>query len=68
MPQVLSAIMSEQKEAQIEATRKIRILLSLQNDPPFDLVISSPGLITRIISFLDAFDTPQLQLEALVCY
>ena len=67
MPLLLAAIMSDQREPQTEATRKIRMLLSLENNPPFDQVVNSPGLVGKIVSFLDCFDFPQLQLEAAWC-
>lgn len=60
--------MSDQRAIQTEATRKIRMILSLENNPPIERVLSSsPDLIPRLISFLDCYDSPQLQLEAAWC-
>jgi hypothetical protein len=56
--------LSDVPEYQIEATRKIRMLLSLENDPPIDQALQFPGLIPRLVSFLECFDIPPLQLEA----
>lgn len=60
--------MSDQRSIQTEATRKVRMVLSLENNPPIEQVLSSsPDLIPRLISFLDCYDSPQLQLEAAWC-
>jgi len=47
----------------LEATTKIRKLLSIENNPPIQDVIDA-GLVTRLIEFLRRNDSPALQFEA----
>jgi importin subunit alpha-6/7 len=66
-PQLLHAIWGDSIGDQADATSKLRILLSLERDPPIQLVVQSPGLVQRLVQFLGCVSNPQLQLEAAWC-
>eukprot|EP00993_Chasmostoma_nieuportense_P000007 NODE_1006_length_1714_cov_81.601764_g944_i0.p1 GENE.NODE_1006_length_1714_cov_81.601764_g944_i0~~NODE_1006_length_1714_cov_81.601764_g944_i0.p1 ORF type:complete len:537 (-),score=136.05 NODE_1006_length_1714_cov_81.601764_g944_i0:103-1662(-) len=62
LPQLVVAIHSDDKEAQLSATLHFRKLLSIEHNPPIDEVIAT-GVVPRLIQFLQS-DNPQLQFEA----
>eukprot|EP01012_Entosiphon_sulcatum_P048046 TRINITY_DN65_c0_g1_i3.p1 TRINITY_DN65_c0_g1~~TRINITY_DN65_c0_g1_i3.p1 ORF type:complete len:575 (-),score=165.64 TRINITY_DN65_c0_g1_i3:1111-2835(-) len=64
LPQLVQGVNnSDNLNVQIECTRHIRKLLSLENCPPIDEVIGS-GVVPRFITFLQREDSPALQFEA----
>ena len=64
IPELMQQIMSNVSDLETEATRKFRILLSLEHDPPIEQIVQIPGLIKKLISFLDYYQNPVVQLEA----
>jgi Armadillo/beta-catenin-like repeat len=56
--------MSGDAEAQLEATTCIRKLLSLERRPPIDEVVKQPGVVHRLVAFLNADHDQKLQFEA----
>lgn len=61
-PELVQAVFSEDPTRQIEATTKLRKLLSKEDNPPIDRIIQS-GVVPRFVEFL-AGPHPALQFEA----
>eukprot|EP00210_Caulerpa_lentillifera_P003263 g3114.t1 len=54
---------AENAQEQFEATQKFRKILSIERNPPIDVVIKQ-GVIPRFVQFLKRHDFPKLQFEA----
>jgi len=57
------AVMGPDPEIQQKATQQFRRLLSMEKNPPIDLVIQS-GVVNRFVQFLHMPEHPTLQFEA----
>ncbi|KDD73677.1 hypothetical protein H632_c1936p0 [Helicosporidium sp. ATCC 50920] len=63
LPAMVAGVMSEDPQAQLEATTQFRKLLSIERNPPIEEVIAQ-GVIPRFVQFLQRSDAPALQFEA----
>jgi len=63
LQEMVQAVMSEDRAAQLDATTRFRKLLSIEHSPPIQEVIQA-GVVPRFIQFLKCYDNPQLQFEA----
>jgi importin subunit alpha-1 len=63
LPQLIVDISSNDISRQIEATSKVRKLLSIEKSPPIQEVIDA-NLVPKLVEFLKYNDQPQLQFEA----
>jgi len=63
LQEMVQAVMSEDRAAQLDATTRFRKLLSIERSPPIQEVIQA-GVVPRFIQFLKCYDNPQLQFEA----
>ncbi|XP_010522816.1 PREDICTED: importin subunit alpha-3 isoform X2 [Tarenaya hassleriana] len=63
LPNMVAAIWSEDRNAQLVATSYIQRLLSIERNPAIQEVIQS-GVVPRIVQFLSVDDFPRLQFEA----
>ena len=57
-------VWSENSRKQFEATQRFRKILSLENNPPIDVVVRQ-GIVPRFVDFCQRSDLPKLQFEAL---
>ncbi|EIW68950.1 importin alpha subunit [Tremella mesenterica] len=62
LPQMLAAVLSQDPNAQLEATMKFRKLLSKEKSPPIDRVIEC-GVVPRFVEFLQS-NNAMIQFEA----
>ena len=53
---------SDNDKVQLESCRRIRSLLSVDQNPPVDAVIAT-GVVPRLVQFLNVNDNEQLQFE-----
>jgi HEAT repeat protein len=60
---LIKQVASDDKEAQFTATQALRKLLSVENNPPIQEVIST-GVVPRLVEFLKDISRPELQFEA----
>jgi len=56
-------VFGDDLEAQFTSTQHFRRILSIEKNPPIDLVIKS-DVIPRFVEFLEFDDNPHLQFEA----
>ncbi|XP_047333748.1 importin subunit alpha-like [Impatiens glandulifera] len=63
LPAMVTAVWSEDRNLQLEATSQFRKLLSIERNPPIEEVVKS-GVIPRLVQFLARDDYSQLQFEA----
>ncbi|KAL3750061.1 hypothetical protein ACJRO7_011097 [Eucalyptus globulus] len=63
LPNMVAAVLSNDKSLQLDATTQFRKLLSIERSPPIEEVIQS-GVVPRFVEFLMKEDFPQLQFEA----
>merc|ERR1719444_635737 len=56
-------VMSEDHQAQFEATQQFRKLLSIEQNPPIQEVIAA-GVVPRFVQFLKEVARPDLQFES----
>eukprot|EP01018_Ginkgo_biloba_P008271 Gb_19762 [translate_table: standard] len=63
LPALVGGVMSEDPSAQLEATTQFRKLLSIERNPPIEIIIKA-GVVPRFVEFLQRSDMPQLQFEA----
>jgi len=63
LQEMVQAVLSEDRAAQLDATTRFRKLLSIERNPPIQEVISA-GVVPRFIQFLKCYDNHQLQFEA----
>lgn len=57
-------VWSDDGRKQFEATQRFRKILSLENNPPIDVVVRQ-GIVPRFVDFCRRTDLPALQFEAL---
>lgn len=81
--EMVQAVLTEDRAAQLEATTRFRKLLSIgtnhlsepvlltcfiaERNPPIQEVIGA-GVVPRFIQFLKCYDNPQLQVAYLACH
>jgi len=63
LPQLVAGVMSNDPQAQVEATTHFRKLLSIERNPPIQEVIDS-GVVPRFVQLLTYNHMPHLQFEA----
>lgn len=63
IPALSQALMSDDPQAQFNATQQYRKLLSIEQNPPIQEVIAA-GVVPRFVSFLQEVSRPDLQFEA----
>lgn len=63
LPNMIGQLMSDNKDAQLQATQMFRKLLSKDPNPPIDEVIEA-GVIPRLVEFLQRAEENVLQFEA----
>mmetsp|Transcript_248 Transcript_248/g.642 ORF Transcript_248/g.642 Transcript_248/m.642 type:complete len:490 (-) Transcript_248:43-1512(-) len=63
IPQLSQMLLSEDPQAQLDATLTFRKLLSLEQNPPIQEVIAA-GIVPRFVHFLKEVQRPNLQFEA----
>ncbi|KAJ1687667.1 hypothetical protein LUZ63_019057 [Rhynchospora breviuscula] len=63
LPDMVSAVYSDDNSLQLEGTTQFRKLLSIERSPPIEEVIAA-GVVPRFVEFLTREDYPQLQFEA----
>lgn len=56
--------MNGTKNQQLMGTEMVRKLLSVERSPPIQEVIDAPGLLKKMVEFLDDKQHPKLQFEA----
>lgn len=57
-------LMSDNAEMQLEATTCLRKLLSIEKRPPIQEVVQHPGVVQRLVMFLNNDQLQKLQFEA----
>ena len=50
-------------EQQLEADKKLRMLLSMKDNPPIQEIINRKRIVPCLVQYLQRYDSPQLQLE-----
>eukprot|EP00441_Pelagodinium_beii_P018080 CAMPEP_0197658834 /NCGR_PEP_ID=MMETSP1338-20131121/45470_1 /TAXON_ID=43686 ORGANISM="Pelagodinium beii, Strain RCC1491" /NCGR_SAMPLE_ID=MMETSP1338 /ASSEMBLY_ACC=CAM_ASM_000754 /LENGTH=544 /DNA_ID=CAMNT_0043235497 /DNA_START=54 /DNA_END=1688 /DNA_ORIENTATION=- len=63
IPGLSQALMSDDPQAQFNATQQFRKLLSIEQNPPIQEVIMA-GVVPRFVQFLKEINRPDLQFEA----
>lgn len=63
LPNIVAQLMSDNNEAQLQATQYIRKMLSKDPNPPIGKVIEA-GVVPRLVEFLKRTDDHLLQFEA----
>jgi len=63
IPALSQAIMTDDPQAQFNATQQFRKLLSIEQNPPIQEVIQA-GVVPRFVQFLKEINRPDLQFEA----
>jgi len=63
IPALSQALMSDDPQAQFNATQQFRKLLSIEQNPPISEVINA-GVVPRFVQFLKEINRPDLQFEA----
>lgn len=63
LPEMVNGIMSNDTELQKRYAMLFRRLLSIERNPPIDLVIKA-GVVPKFVEFLQRNDSPTLQFEA----
>jgi len=63
LPMILDAVRSDNVQRQLQGTRQIRKLLSVERNPPIDDVIAT-GVIPTLVQYLTVNHLPDLQFEA----
>ena len=60
----VSKLMSDNLDAQLEATSYFRKLLSIEKRPPIEDVVRQPNVVRRLVEFLGYDHNQRLQFEA----
>ncbi|CAE7922112.1 unnamed protein product [Symbiodinium necroappetens] len=63
IPALSQALLSDDPQAQFNATQQFRKLLSIEQNPPISEVINA-GVVPRFVQFLKEINRPDLQFEA----
>lgn len=63
IPALSQMLLSDDPQAQFNATQQFRKLLSIENNPPIQEVIQA-GVVPRFVAFLKEINRPDLQFEA----
>merc|ERR1719253_1189590 len=63
LPNLVAGVHSLDPGVHLEATTQFRKLLSIERNPPIQMVIDA-GVVPRFVEFLQRDDTPALQFEA----
>mmetsp|Transcript_9497 Transcript_9497/g.11680 ORF Transcript_9497/g.11680 Transcript_9497/m.11680 type:complete len:477 (+) Transcript_9497:42-1472(+) len=63
LPQLVAGVHAMDPKVQIEATTQFRKLLSIERNPPIQMVIDA-GVVPKLVQFLSKDETPALQFEA----
>ena len=63
LPQMVAGVMSDDANAQLEATTHFRKLLSIERNPPIQRVIDT-NVVPRFVEFLQREENTSLQFEA----
>eukprot|EP00184_Porphyridium_aerugineum_P004662 CAMPEP_0184697814 /NCGR_PEP_ID=MMETSP0313-20130426/4643_1 /TAXON_ID=2792 /ORGANISM="Porphyridium aerugineum, Strain SAG 1380-2" /LENGTH=590 /DNA_ID=CAMNT_0027156651 /DNA_START=161 /DNA_END=1933 /DNA_ORIENTATION=+ len=63
IPVLVEGVMSEEPQSNLTCTQEFRKALSVQQNPPIDVVIAL-GVVPRLVQFLKRDNEPQLQFEA----
>lgn len=63
LPNMVTGVMGNDPQVQVECTTQFRRLLSIEKNPPIQQVIDT-GVVPRFVEFLGRDDNPALQFEA----
>ena len=63
LPHIVQGVNNIDPSVHLEATTQFRKLLSIERNPPIQMVIDA-GVVPRFVEFLQRDDTPALQFEA----
>merc|ERR1719454_32094 len=63
LPNLVAGVNTIDPSVHLEATTQFRKLLSIERNPPIQMVIDA-GVVPRFVEFLQRDDTPWLQIEA----
>ncbi|KAJ8601091.1 hypothetical protein CTAYLR_007831 [Chrysophaeum taylorii] len=63
LPHLVSGVHSADPAVHLEATTQFRKLLSIERNPPIQMVIDA-GVVPRLVQFLQKDESPALQFEA----
>mmetsp|Transcript_18873 Transcript_18873/g.58113 ORF Transcript_18873/g.58113 Transcript_18873/m.58113 type:complete len:531 (-) Transcript_18873:428-2020(-) len=63
LPQLVQGVHSLDPNVHLEATTQFRKLLSIERNPPIQMVIDA-GVVPRLVQFLQKDESPALQFEA----
>ena len=63
LPHIVQGVNNIDPSVHLEATTQFRKLLSIERNPPIQMVIDA-GVVPRFVEFLQRDDTPWLQIEA----
>ncbi|KAJ3446880.1 importin alpha [Anaeramoeba flamelloides] len=67
IPNYVDKMKNGNLEEKYKATQQIRILLSVEKDPPIENILKCEGIFTTLDQFLDLDEKQELQFEALWC-
>jgi len=63
LPAMVQGVLGNDAQVQVECTTQFRRLLSIEKNPPIQIVIDT-GVVPRFVEFLKRDDNPALQFEA----
>lgn len=56
-------LFSDSADQQLIAAQKLRMLLSMKDNPPIQEIIDRKRIVPCLVQYLQRYDSPQLQLE-----